>query len=744
MTAAPQVGDVFGRYRIDARLGEGGMGVVFLATDLAMQREVALKVVSAHLGASAEFQQRFEREASVLARLSSPHVIEIFRYGTEEGCAYIATQYVGGGDLGGLLAARGPLPPGPALAVCAQMADALQDAHRVGVVHRDVKPTNVLIRDPDAAELHAYLCDFGIARSLDEAMTAPGVVTGTWSYLSPECGRGASGTFGSDIYALGCLVWATLTGTAPYRGTDVEIAVAHQRALLPSFRPSGPLSAAVNEILRRTMAKDPRERYPDAGLLRRALLEAADLPPEPLLPTAPGQLPAPPSAPASAPSSAPPTAPPWAAPRSGRRRRGVALASLALVAVAGSALVIVKPWAGSPGNEPVARPSSSTNPPSSEPTPTSSPSEVATSPTGPASAPTRLDQGGPITGDLDQDGLGDVAVVYAQQRRGGSGRGGAARATFDVTDFLSDATSFRAGETRSEDAPDGFVQETTFGDFDGDELIERLVVRTAAGSVADLRLRAVLSGGGKLDARVPQPSGAKVINIGVADVDGDANDDVVLQHVEAGGDNDGARSLDVVLIRGGDAGRPRRFFTNTDADLDTTLGDFDGDGLSDIALVSARDPDAVNRRYDVRFLLNDGDGGTEPGPAATYTSMFVPFVLAADLDGDEDDELVVVGYRAGTDAARLDLDAGKVSEPAILADFRSFAGNTAVIVSDVDGDGLDDLVALTSGRRAKTRLLVARNSGDSSFTVSRWATWDRPLGGPGLDYDLGFQGGPLP
>src|SRR4051812_18197830 len=114
------------------------MGVVFGATDLSFGRAVALKVVSASLGDSPEFRQRFEREAAVLARLDSPHVIAIYDYGVEDGCPYIATQYVGGGDLGALLRTRGAMPPRLALGTCAQVADALHDAHRVGVVHRDV------------------------------------------------------------------------------------------------------------------------------------------------------------------------------------------------------------------------------------------------------------------------------------------------------------------------------------------------------------------------------------------------------------------------------------------------------------------------------------------------------------------------------------------------------------------------------------------------------------------------------
>ena len=171
----------------------GGMGVVYAATDTRLDRRVALKLVSGQLAGDPSFVTRFQREAAVLARLDSPHIVAIFDHGEQDGTPYIATQYVGGGDLGALIAGRGALPPQLALRVCAQIAGALADAHRVGVIHRDVKPSNVLLRDPDAAELHAYLCDFGIAQTESEGLTTAGAIAGSWAYLAPERANGDGG-----------------------------------------------------------------------------------------------------------------------------------------------------------------------------------------------------------------------------------------------------------------------------------------------------------------------------------------------------------------------------------------------------------------------------------------------------------------------------------------------------------------------------------------------------------------------
>lgn len=272
----PEPGDEFGRYRIESRLGQGGMGVVYLAHDLTLDRRIALKVVAGLVAGDPAFRERFQREATTLARLDSPHIITIYDHGEYDGLPFIATQYVAGGDLGMLIRTRGALPQPLAARICAQVVDALADAHRAGVVHRDVKPANVLLRDPDAAEPMAYLCDFGIAQTDSEGLTGTGMLAGTWAYLAPERAAGATATTASDLYAVGCLLWELLTGRPPYGGSDVEMAIAHRDAPIPRLPGRDPLSRRLNTILGRAMAKDPGARYPTAEAFRADLLAVAD------------------------------------------------------------------------------------------------------------------------------------------------------------------------------------------------------------------------------------------------------------------------------------------------------------------------------------------------------------------------------------------------------------------------------------------------------------------------------------
>lgn len=272
----PEPGDEFGRYRIESRLGQGGMGVVYLAHDLTLDRRIALKVVAGLVAGDPAFRERFQREATTLARLDSPHIITIYDHGEYDGLPFIATQYVAGGDLGKLIRTRGALPPQLAARICAQVVDALADAHRAGVVHRDVKPANVLLRDPDAAEPTAYLCDFGIAQTDSQGLTGTGMLAGTWAYLAPERAAGATASAASDLYAVGCLLWALLTGRPPYSGSDVEMAIAHRDAPIPRLPGRDPLSRRLNTVIGRAMAKDPGARYPTAEAFRADLLAVAE------------------------------------------------------------------------------------------------------------------------------------------------------------------------------------------------------------------------------------------------------------------------------------------------------------------------------------------------------------------------------------------------------------------------------------------------------------------------------------
>ncbi len=706
---------------------------------------MALKVVSSAVGDTAEFRRRFEREAAVLARLDSPHIIKIYEYGTEAGCPFIATQYVAGGDLGGLIGAWGAMPPALALRVCAQIADALQDAHRVGVVHRDVKPSNVLLRDSRAAEPHAYLCDFGIARGAQDGLTAPGAVAGTWSYLAPECGRGEPGGPASDVYALGCLLWAGITGRAPYVGTDVEIAVAHQRAPLPVLDGDDPLSLALNQVMARTMAKDPADRYDDLEELRGDLLAAAALPTATLHPRVEQ-----PVAPEATAGSSHPSLPPAgmsAAAGTGSperlRRAGAACsppASSPPSWCSADPRCGVLALTGGDDPEPGGDDPTSAAPSPDEPT---TGSDTQTS----APEPQRVDEGGPISGDIDGDGLGDVALVFQTRPMERRDNGKAIRRSADITDFTSDGSSFTEGRRVSDDPPRGYRQDTIAGDFDGDDAYERITVSTTNARTEGFQLVSDLSSGGQVDAEFDRVEGSGQLGLGACDVDGNGSDDLLIQATDPEARGPGAADatrLDVALMTDGQASPAQEFFTTTAVGAKTRLDDFDGDGLCDVAQVVPGEIDGAEREFDVRLFLNDGEGGTEPGPTTTYSSRFDPIVLDADLDGDEDAELVVVGYLAGTDIASIDLADGRLTDLTVAGDFRTGGLNTpSVTVSDVDGDGLDDLVAVAVRGKSEARLITARNGGGGGFSITRWAVWDRDLHPEGFYLGLAFLGGTL-
>ncbi len=270
------MGERFGRYRVDRKIGHGGMGVVFAATQLDLGREVALKILSPDLAESEEYRVRFEREAAALAHLDSPHVIQIYDAGEHAGWLYLATQLVHGGDLKEHLSAHGPLPPTTALKVIEDVAEGLEDAHAAGFLHRDVKPANILLRASKRGDLHAYLADLGISRVAGDDQTATKGVIGSWAYMAPERHEGLPATEASDIYSLGCVLWAALTAHQPFDGTDMQVALGHLHQPVPQLGEehawiTPDLRAELNEILRTSMAKAPAERYETATAFRDAL-----------------------------------------------------------------------------------------------------------------------------------------------------------------------------------------------------------------------------------------------------------------------------------------------------------------------------------------------------------------------------------------------------------------------------------------------------------------------------------------
>lgn len=342
MANFPRAGDDFGGYRIVERIGAGGMGVVFRAEQLAMgRRQVALKVLSPAFVDDPELRARFTREAETLTALDSPHITTIFDAGEHEGCLYLATQFVSGGDLHQTLNANGPMRIDAALAVCSQLASALADAHAAGVIHRDVKPSNVLLRSGGDV-LHAYLCDFGIARTQGDNLTQSGMIVGTYGYLAPERIKGAPATAATDIYSVGCVLVAAITGTAPYSGTDVEVANQHLTAPIPQL-PSGDRAASeINRVLRRAMAKDPSERYASALVMQRDLQRVRGLLGNAVATEHSEAVTLARPVPADPPASRSGTL----VERAPRRRSGVLLGSLVLLLVAGvgAALGATQPW----------------------------------------------------------------------------------------------------------------------------------------------------------------------------------------------------------------------------------------------------------------------------------------------------------------------------------------------------------------------------------------------------------------
>ncbi|MEV5834721.1 serine/threonine-protein kinase [Nocardia sp. NPDC052112] len=262
------VGSIFGHYRLDRLIGRGGMGEVYEAYDVRKRRSVAIKVLLERLALDEGYRERFQREADAAARLREPHVIPIHDYGEIDGHLYIDMRLVDGTSLPAVLR-NGPMAASQAVAVIRQIASALDAAHAEGLVHRDVKPDNILLT-PDG---FAYLVDFGIAHSdADHGLTTHGAVIGSFSYMAPERFRAEHTTPAVDVYSLACVLYECLTGARPYRGTtDAEIISAHLFEPVPrpsTIRPN--VTPALDTVIQRGMAKNVRERYGAAGDLAHA------------------------------------------------------------------------------------------------------------------------------------------------------------------------------------------------------------------------------------------------------------------------------------------------------------------------------------------------------------------------------------------------------------------------------------------------------------------------------------------
>jgi serine/threonine-protein kinase len=272
MAVDSRVGTTFGKYNITRLLGKGGGGAVYEAYDTGKGRTVALKVLAEEFSANTTFRTRFQRESQAAAMLQEPHVIPIHDWGEIDGSLYIDMRLVNGQTLLDLIA-EGPLAPARAVAIISQVADALDAAHAEGLIHRDVKPQNIIVTPTD----FVYLVDFGIAQTKgDPRLTTVGTQIGTLNYMAPERFNGKVTTPAVDVYSLACVLYESLTGDAPFAGDSLEHLVAAHLALPPP-RPSlanARIPPALDQVVARGMAKRPDDRYETAGGLARAAQRA--------------------------------------------------------------------------------------------------------------------------------------------------------------------------------------------------------------------------------------------------------------------------------------------------------------------------------------------------------------------------------------------------------------------------------------------------------------------------------------
>jgi serine/threonine-protein kinase len=285
-----RVGSAFGKYNLVGLLGKGGMGEVYEAYDTEKNRTVALKILVDALSNDATFRTRFQRESQAAAILQEPHVIPIHDWGEIDGRLYIEMRLVRGQTLDELIA-KGPLEPSRAVAIIAQVGDALDAAHAEGLTHRDIKPHNIIVTQTD----FAYLVDFGIAESRgDSRLTTAGTPIGTMNYMAPERFSGREARPAVDVYSLACVLYEALTGDSPFANDSLQNLVAAHLASPPP-RPSvtNPrVPAAFDAVIARGMAKDPDDRYGTAGGLVRAAQRAVKGGDSTLvLPAAPAEVP---------------------------------------------------------------------------------------------------------------------------------------------------------------------------------------------------------------------------------------------------------------------------------------------------------------------------------------------------------------------------------------------------------------------------------------------------------------------
>jgi hypothetical protein len=280
-----------GGYRLEKQLGRGGMAVVYLARDERLDRLVALKVLAAAIGEDEAFRTRFIRESRAAAAVDDPHIIPVFDAGQADGLLYIAMRYVPGGDVGTIVRRDGPLPPGRAAAVIAQVASALDAAHATGLVHRDVKPANMLVDVRPNRSDHVYLADFGLSKktlAASAGLTGTGQFLGTLDYVAPEQIQGRPTDGRTDQYGLACAAFELLAGAPPFQREEASaVMYAHLSEPPPAVTARrADLPTAVDQVLARALAKAPTDRYPGCQEFADALLQALGSTPHSFAPQA--------------------------------------------------------------------------------------------------------------------------------------------------------------------------------------------------------------------------------------------------------------------------------------------------------------------------------------------------------------------------------------------------------------------------------------------------------------------------
>jgi len=275
-TAGSREGSEFGPYRLRRLVGRGGMGDVYEAEDTVRERIVALKLMSETLSNDPVFRSRMQREARTAGRLQEPHVVPIHDFGEIDGQLYVDMRLIDGVDVGSILSRYGTLSPARAVAIVRQVASALDAAHAAGVLHRDVKPENILV----SADDFAYLVDFGIASATsDEKLTQIGTTVGTFKYMAPERFSEGEISYRADIYALACVLYECLTGSPPYEGDQISVMGAHVNKAIPRPSVARPgIPVAFDHVIACGMAKNPADRYATCGDLAAAAYAALATP----------------------------------------------------------------------------------------------------------------------------------------------------------------------------------------------------------------------------------------------------------------------------------------------------------------------------------------------------------------------------------------------------------------------------------------------------------------------------------